>query len=131
MKFKLPKLKKQWGQIPCFLQLIVEDFDSVAKGMGHEITVTRILDRIEGATEVHPEHRAVDVRDVYLGEPTFTPDQRDYLLNYINTKYPRYDGYKTVMWHEFKGGPSHFHIQVAPTMVVYISDYLELGLLQR
>lgn len=107
-------------ETPLFLRAIVDEFERKSLEMGIEPVITRVSDPVEGESGVHPQKRAVDIRDEHNGRRTYTPAQRDLLIDYFNTKYRRRDGRPTVVWHSFKGAPHHFHIQVAASMSTYL-----------
>lgn len=117
VEFKLPKHRIQYANTPLFLRLILEDADNFAKSnFGKELVVTRVSDRVEGESGVHGDFRAVDVRDQFKGEFTFTENERKAIVHYINAKYPRKDKYAVCLWHSFDGGAYHFHFQVPRDM---------------
>lgn len=83
--------------------------------MGHfgiEPTITRVFERIPGATETHPEGRAVDIRDEFAGNHIYTPEQVRFLVSEMNRRFPM-GKMLCCIHHSFKGGPEHFHIQVS------------------
>lgn len=120
MKLKDPSLESEWASAPVFLKEIMIDFDRISRRLGIDPVITRILQRIGGSSGVHEDGRALDVRDEYQGKHTYNQTQRDALVNYINARYPRNDGYLTCIHHGFQGGPEHFHIQIARDMLKYI-----------
>jgi hypothetical protein len=120
MQFKETKLVNQFAKTPTLLKRILGDADRLAKEFGKEITLTRILGKIEGDSEVHRDYRAADARDEHGGQRVFTLDERLAIIHYINARYPRTDISKTsgkplqtCYYHSFKGGPEHFHFQVS------------------
>ena len=86
-----------------------------------EPTITRIFGLIEGDSEVHSKGRAIDFRDHYDGDFTYSPIIREQLLDRVNQMFPRGDGHQTLIWHRFGDGPSHFHLQVSWNVSVYVS----------
>jgi len=113
MEFKLPKLKIQYSKLPKLLKIIVQDADEFTRSsFGKELVVTRVSDRFEGESGVHPDNRALDARDQYKGEFMFSGTEREAIVSYINAKYPRRDKYEVCLWHSFDAGPYHFHFQI-------------------
>lgn len=114
MKFKDLRVEAEYSSIPVLLKIIVEDFDNYSRNAFQiDPTITRVLEPICGSSGVHEDNRAVDIRQEFDGNFTFSPTQESEILLYINNKYKRNDGKPTVMVHSFGGGPYHFHIQVA------------------
>lgn len=121
IRFKAPSLKNEFDESPLLLQIIVKDLALFAyENFQIPITITRVLEKIEGATGVHQDHRAVDIRDEHAGQHTFTEDQIKELLAYINNKYYRNDGKPTAIHHSFDGGPFHIHVQIAAQTKTYM-----------
>ena len=121
MKFKEPELEDQFKKAPLFLQRMAFDFDEESKrAFGIEGVVTRITARIEGSSGVHEDGRAIDFRNEHGGMNLYTPDQRDYMVNYMNALYPRNDEKPTCYHHSFNNGPAHFHIQLAVFTKAYM-----------
>lgn len=118
MKFKTPTMKRQFGDIPKLLKIIIKDADDFSQEhFDKELIITRVSDRVFGESGVHPLNRAVDIRDKYRGEFSFSEDERLAIVHFINAKYSRRDKYKTVLWHPFNDGPEHFHFQVPADML--------------
>jgi hypothetical protein len=121
VEFKDAHLKDQFDAAPTLLKLAIEEIDFLAKKFGKSAIVTRVTDAVEGESGVHLDHRAVDIRDEYMGKFVFTENERLAILHYINARYPRNDGKQTIIWHSFGGGPHHFHVQVAATTKTHMS----------
>ena len=120
MKFKEPHMEAQLEECHPLLKLMVGDFDKLSLEIsGKEAIVTRVSDSVPGESGVHPAKRAVDFRDQFQGRPTYTVDERDYILERMNKKYRRNDGKKTLIHHSFNGGPAHFHLQISAILDVY------------
>lgn len=114
-------LKSEFDESPLLLQIIVKDLALFClENFSINITITRVLEKIEGATGVHQDHRAVDIRDEHAGEFVFKQEEIDKLLAYINQKYYRNDGKPTAIHHSFNGGPKHIHVQIASTTKTYM-----------
>lgn len=121
MQYKDNSLIHEMEQVPCFLAIIVYDFAQyAAHEFNVEVTITRVLEAVCGSSGVHEAHRGIDIRDQHNDGYTFTEPQRNMLIGYINSRYPRYDGKLTCIWHSFQGAPYHFHFQVASSMDAYI-----------
>jgi hypothetical protein len=116
MRFKEPHLEKQFLESSVVLQCIVKDFALFAKDQFQkEVVITRLWDKVAGESGVHTDKRACDIRDEYSGVYSFTTEQREKLLQFINEKWPRNDGKLTCIHHSFSGAPHHFHLQI-PTL---------------
>ncbi len=123
MNFKLPKHRDQFNNAPLLLKHILYSADEYCKQHFHkELTVTRVNDPVDGESGVHPDYRGVDCRDEFLGHPMFTMEESMQLVNYINDRFKRNDGYKTCIHHSFDNGPKHFHFQIS----VYTKTYMPL-----
>jgi len=122
MKFKEAKFEEQLKKTPIFLQNLVRELDLFTRMyFGIEITVTRVSDPLPGESGVHPEGRAVDLRDEHDHKFTFNQEQRDCIVNLINARYPRNDGKKTCIHHRAsETSVMHFHIQLAADMKTYV-----------
>lgn len=110
--FKTPKIKKEFAGLPSRLREAFFSFCIEANRMRKAPVITRVLAAIEGATGVHPAGRALDIRDEFCGEHTYTEAQRTALLDTVNKQYPRPDKYDTLIHHKFKDQPAHFHMQI-------------------
>lgn len=120
MRFKTEEIKEEFSQAPTFLQKIVKDFCDLSYEMGVLPVMTRAWEQVPGSSGVHEAKRAVDFRDEFpSGRFLYDHEMRMRILNVMNHKYARRDKFKTVVWHSFRGGPSHFHIQMAPRMDIY------------
>ncbi len=138
MKFKKESYRKQFLDSPILLQIIVNDADQYSQRVfGKELTVTRVLDAVNGESGVHNDHRAVDCRDDYtlgvdsetgelIRESVFSDQEASQIVAYINRKYGRNDGYKSAIHHKFtdpetgKPGLPHFHFQIAVSTKAYM-----------
>lgn len=120
MKFKEPHMYDQLRDSSVILQLMVDDFVNFA-GMHFkkDCMITRVWDPVPGETGVHPDKRAVDIRQEHEGEKVFTDTEANALVNFLNGKWHRLDGRPTCLLHSFQGGPQHFHIQVSQ----YVKQY--------
>lgn len=99
--------------MPLSLKIIVLDFAKASQKLFNITpTITRILEKVEGSSGVHEDFRAVDIRDEYKGSFTYQKWMTNFLINYINKKYPRLDAFKVLIHHSFSKGPYHFHFQV-------------------
>lgn len=121
MQFKKPELEQELENAPVFLKIILEDADQFLwKNFRKELTITRIRGKIKGDSGVHNDYRAADARGGYLGQAQFSQWEIAKLMRYINEKYYRNDGYKTVIYHSFNNGPEHFHFQLARDTKTYM-----------
>ena len=112
MKFKTETEEAEFQKVSLILQLIVRDIELLVRGFAKEITITRVLSPVSGESGVHLDHRAVDIRDEFQGERTFSAAEIAVLLDSINNKWKRNDGYETIIHHSFHGGPWHLHVQI-------------------
>lgn len=113
MDFKTSQIYDEFRLAPTLLRLIAFDFEKMAMKFGKKTVITNVLFNVRGSSGVHGLGRAIDVRDEFNKERLFTDSEKNALVEYINARYPRRDGYKTCMWHNFNNGPYHFHIQIA------------------
>lgn len=121
MIFKDQKLELEWLLIPFPLRVIAEDFATKAKKeFNIDSVVTRILEKIDGSSGVHEDHRGLDFRDQHGASFLFSEEQRIEMLTYINKKYQRFDGKPTIIWHSFNGGAFHFHLQIPRDVLAYV-----------
>ena len=113
MKFKTGAIKEQYKKSPAILKLILDEFENLSMGMFHvEPVITRLTDAVQSESGVHLQNRAADIRDEFNGKRFYTDENVKYLVDYINHRYARCDGKKTLIHHSFSGGPLHFHFQV-------------------
>jgi len=112
VQFKIPSYMKQYDELPLILKFIVKDADEIARAFGKEMVITRVSDKVDGESGVHPDKRAVDCRDQFKGEFLFTEDERKAIVHFINAKYSRKDKHSVCLWHHFNDGAYHFHFQV-------------------
>lgn len=123
MRFKEPRIEDEFNGAPLLLKIMLIDADHFCQTFfKKEITVTRVLGKIEGDSGVHADYRAVDVRDEYQGNREFTEFEVKRLIKHINQIYARNDGFSSVIHHSFKGGPYHFHFQIAVLTKSYMPD---------
>lgn len=112
-KFKQSHMEAQFEKLPEILKEICRTFESLCAELGKESVITRVADRVEGESGVHPLYRAVDYRDETSdGADLFTDEETAYIVERINRKYRRTDGKLVCIHHSFKGMPRHFHLQV-------------------
>ena len=122
MKFKEPHMEAQLKKTNTLLQHIAHDFDLYSRLLfGIESVVTRVSDPEKAETGVHTDLRAIDFRDEHgsLGKTVYlyTKEQRDCLINMINARYPRKDGYLTCYYHQASENEvHHFHCQVSAVL---------------
>lgn len=120
MLFKKATLQREYDCLPLLLILVLEEFERASLEIAKiDPVITRIFEKIPGDTDVHSEMRAADIRDEIDGKFTYTADQRDYIIDRINRRFPRSDEKKTVIWHSFDKGPMHFHLQISFSTKVY------------
>jgi hypothetical protein len=120
MKFKKDYMKAELERSPLILQLIAFEFEQICRKFKIEPTITRVSDAIKGSSGVHAAGRAFDIRDEFPCRVfVFEHKHRLMLVEYFNRKYERRDKKPTVLWHSFKKGPFHFHVQVAAELSAY------------
>lgn len=113
LHFKHPHMVQEFHNAPMILQHVALTFVELSITLfGIEPTVTRILDKVAGDSGVHYQLRAIDFRDEYMHDFTYTKAQADTLVFAINERYKRIDEFDTIKHHSFNGDPTHFHIQV-------------------
>lgn len=113
MKFKERHMALEFEAAPPVLKAICLDLaDYCQNHFSKELTVTRILEPVEGESGVHTLHRAVDFRDEFQGISTFTKPEQETITDYINTKYKYGSGKQVLIFHSFQGGPMHIHVQI-------------------
>lgn len=116
MKFKEPHMKEQFEGRPPKLKEICYFFEELSLGFDIEPVVTRVLDKVSGESGVHPVGRAVDFRDECRDKNgvkhLYTEEQAQFIVDEINSKYPRDDDKEVCIHHSFAAGPEHFHIQI-------------------
>lgn len=117
MKFKTEQSKKELEEGFVGLRQLALEFERECARYGIEPTVTRVKGKIEGDSGVHAAGRAVDFRDQTFDADgdahfVFTQAQREAILKRMNERYKRPDGKPTLLWHSFKGAPSHWHLQL-------------------
>lgn len=110
MRFKSRQAALEYPILPRVLKAIAQDADNYCSDhFGKELIVTRILEEVSGESGVHQDQRAIDFRGVHKGVPRYSKEQVEELLDHINKKYPRKDGYLVLIYH---GNPAHFHMQI-------------------
>ena len=120
MKFKSNEVKNEFFKTSIFLQQMGVVMDRFSQEMfGKEITITRVKEPIDGDSGVHGDNRAFDVRDEYEGQRTYSLDEVEQILDFMNTKYRRNDAKPTCINHSFHGGPHHFHVQISAYTKTY------------
>lgn len=112
MKFKGKQVQKEFEEAPRKLKEIAFAFEKLSQMFGIDPLVTRVKEKIEGSSGVHEDGRALDFRDEYAGTFTYTQEQREVIMRFLELMYPRTDAKKLIIWHSFNGGPRHFHLQV-------------------
>lgn len=121
MKFKTPIIEKEFLGAPLLLRMMLIDANNYSvRSFDKELTITRIKASIEKSSGVHRDYRGADCRDEYCDQLTFTPDEVKKILDTINERYKRNDGYESVIHHSFQGGPKHFHFQIAALTKAYM-----------
>lgn len=120
MRFKSEQLFLEFEKAPELLQTICHEFAELSTQMGVKAVVTRVKESIAGSSGVHEAGRAVDFRDEYAkGKFLYVHEQREKIVNLLNLRYARKDNKPTCLWHSFRGGMHHFHIQIAAAEDVY------------
>ena len=112
MRFKSEHMREQFEQTDEVLKALAADFVVLSQMLKIQPVVTRVSDTVEGESGVHQAMRAVDFRDEHAGKFLYDHDEREAILKFLNLKYERTDGYKAVIWHNFRGGAHHWHLQV-------------------
>lgn len=121
MNFKTKAAEAQYGKLPKIMRKICEDFDAKSREMGIHPVITRVADPVDGESGVHRQYRAVDFRDQFsTASFVYTVEQRNILIDYINTKYARKDKYHTCVYHSFNGAPLHFHLQIPANPEIFV-----------
>lgn len=120
MKFKSDIVQNEFFSTTIFLQQMAIDMDNYCKKrFNKEIFITRVKEKVEGATAVHDDGRAFDVRSEFEGVKLFDSFEVASILDFMNTKYRRNDKIPTCIHHSFNGGPYHFHVQIAALTKAY------------
>lgn len=118
VKFKNDRARFEFAKAPFKLREICLDLDAVSqKKFKIETVCTRVKEPVANESGVHPAGRAVDFRDEYMidsekTERLYLPEQVQYLVDYLNEKYPRTDRKSVAIHHAVEGGMDHFHIQI-------------------
>jgi len=118
LEYKYEHLESELRRAPTLLQYMAKEFQRISLMYGKEPVITRILDSVEGSSGVHEQSRAIDFRDEHFNESgervvLYTKNERLAILHHMRALFPRRDGFKTIIWHRFNGGPGHFHVQCA------------------
>jgi len=123
---KYDHIHEEFKDAPYLLRHITHDFIRLANQWGIMPVITRVLDPVKGESGVHNLHRGLDIRDHFGRQQTYSEAQRNSICDYLNAKYYRNDGFSTIISHEFKGGPRHFHIQIAHETIAYMPSSARL-----
>lgn len=120
MRFKSWFEEKEFNEAPELLKKICHEFDAISQELGVNAVVTRVKEKVEGSSGVHEAGRAVDFRDEHpKGEFLYDHDKREKIVTLLNLRYSRKDGKPTCLWHSFKGGMHHFHVQIPTELSAY------------
>jgi hypothetical protein len=117
MKWKSPHLKDQFDQSPEKLKEVMRYFQIQSLAYGIEPVCTRLWDPFPGESGVHPDRRGADFRDETRGRGgeacfLYPREAVQVIVDALNDRFPRDDGKKVCIYHEFDGGPAHFHLQI-------------------
>lgn len=113
LQFKDPKLKAELDAVTPLMREVVEAFAIYSwSKFNTPAVITRIFEPVEGESGVHQTGRAVDLRFEHAGRTLYSLGDAMELVAYINSRFPRTDGFRTAILHSFNGGPKHFHLQV-------------------
>jgi len=113
LTYKYPGVELEFHNAPALLQHVVLTFVQLSVEMyGINPIMTRVLDPISGESGVHNQYRGADIRNQYMKTFMYTKEQSSTLVNLINQKFKRIDGFKTVLMHSFKSNPAHYHFQI-------------------
>jgi hypothetical protein len=109
-------MRKQYEMLPKKLLDICEFFNQMSLKEGVEPVVTRVSDKVDGESGVHPLYRAVDFRNEYVvGQSKkwlYPIETIEYMVDAINKKFPRNDKKLVAIHHSFQHGPFHLHLQI-------------------
>ncbi|HUR99052.1 MAG TPA: hypothetical protein VMZ26_13380 [Pyrinomonadaceae bacterium] len=120
MRFKSPETQKEFYELPTLLQVICSEFELLSWAEGVDPVVTRVREAVVGSSGVHEAGRAVDFRDEHpTGKFAYSDEAKARIARALNRKYHRKDGKPTLLWHSFKGGPMHAHVQLAKDVSTY------------
>jgi hypothetical protein len=120
MKWKDPHLEKEFLELAPHFQDAAFMFEGLSRAYGVEPVVTRVYDPVGCIavgdhkvceSGVHPAKRAIDFRDSHGGKHLYSEEQKEELLDRMNSLYQRMDGKMTLIHHSFAGGEPHFHLQ--------------------
>lgn len=120
MLFKSQHMKEQLNLADPQLIVVAADFVLLSKFFHVEPVVTRVSDEVKGSSGVHEVGRGIDFRDNHRRKYLYTPGQVELILNMLNLKYARNDGFKTAIWHQVSGSTAHFHLQVPDSLEKYV-----------
>lgn len=107
ISFKEPHFRQQLQNAAPRIRSVVNDIAGELHILGDKAIISRVTDKVKGETGVHQTGRAVDISTRQLDLKTIKA-----IVTTMNLRYPRYDGFETVMYHKAKGGVYHLHIQV-------------------
>lgn len=120
MKFKDQRCEDEYDQANFLLKRMADDFQFICYSQFKiDPTITRVREAIDGSSGVHEAGRGIDFRDEHDGIFVFNSVQRTQIGNVINALYKRNDGKKTLIWHRFKNGPYHWHLQISDKTETY------------
>jgi len=119
MKFKHDELKEEFYSLPQLLQEMGLEFAARSNRWGIVAIVTRVKESISGSSGVHEAGRAIDFRNEHAGKRLYSSVQTVLMLEHFNERYARRDRFNTLVHHGFRGGPCHFHLQLASSLDVY------------
>ena len=120
MIFKEEHLEGEYLRLSIWMHLLANAFEKASMDVcGVPVVVTRILGKVEGDSGVHANFRGIDFRDEFNGTNLYTDTERELILEYMNSSFPRNDGKLTLINHSFNGGPRHWHLQGASTPMAY------------
>jgi hypothetical protein len=123
MLFKTPQEEEELKYAPMALRLVAIYFSNLSRdACGVVPVVTRIKRKVEGESGVHQDYRAIDFRDEMGvgGERLYTDDDVKFLVEAMNSHFPRQDGKLVCIHHAFTNhkkpdssrAPYHFHLQI-------------------
>lgn len=109
IQFKQAHFRLQLQEAHASVRNVVNDIAGELQILGDKAVVSRVTDPVKGESGVHRTGRAVDISTRQLDKKTINA-----LVTTMNMRYPRYDGFPTVIYHKMKGGVYHLHVQVPP-----------------
>ena len=119
MIFKTHEMQIQFdAEINPWMRSLLREIDKFCVDVfGREIFITRLTGAVEGESGVHIDGRGADLRFQHAGKTYFTEEEAEFIVYIFNKRYPRSDKKPTIFLH---GKPKHFHVQLAPSMTVYL-----------